>query len=308
MRRWSEAELVAPAFDETVRLASYIAGGGSAAVHLLDDGWQHRVSAVNAQVGPTPVTESMCLLVVRDNEAIYTTDATQVDRFDGNPFVTGPDPVRLYNSTPLRLDSGEAVGTLCIWDLTARPLGNEQRERLDDLAAQLSRIMTLTEVARQLTKDALHDPLTGLANRTLLADRLALAMGRRRRAKTEPVVAVLDLDGFKAINDTRGHGAGDMLLVSLAKRLSDLVREEDTVARLGGDEFVVVFDRVDAGEDLAGITRRLQSIFDEPFLLDGELVPVRGSWGAVMPQEGELAYQMLARADALMYEQKAGRR
>ena len=92
---------------------------------------------------------------------------------------------------------------------------------------------------------ALHDPLTGLPNRTLALDRLAQALARRQRERIDVAVFVLDLDGFKLINDSLGHAAGDEVLLALAPRLTAAVRTTDTVARLGGDEFVVICPDVD---------------------------------------------------------------
>ena len=103
----------------------------------------------------------------------------------------------------------------------------------------------------RLVTAALHDPLAGLANRQLLADRVSLAIANARRNKSALAVVYLDLDGFKEVNDTLGHDAGDKLLETVARRLSAAVREVDTVARVGGDEFVIALWQVNGAPDAA---------------------------------------------------------
>jgi diguanylate cyclase (GGDEF)-like protein len=306
--RWLDADLVAPGLDEAARLAQYIAGGGAAAVHLIDEIWQHRVAAVGAPTVRTPVDESMCIQVVRDDAPVYTADATQADRFVGNPFVSGPDPVRLYSSTPLRSDAGDPVGTLCVFDTVSRPLTAEQRDRLDDVAALVSQQLGLARLASRLAGDALTDPLTGVANRLLMSERLGQALERRRRHEGNPALVLLDLDGFKQINDELGHAAGDALLVEVARRLVASVRSEDTVARLGGDEFVITAEQLPGVVETQELHRRLASVFEQPFQLGDHTVTVGGSLGLVVPGEDELSYELLGRADAAMYEAKRARK
>ena len=302
---WRDEYLAAPGFAEAVRLARYIAGGdASAAVHLIDESWQHRVAAVGAPVGRSPASESMCIQVVKSGEPIHTHDATQLARFRGNAFVTGPDPVRLYSSLPVRDEQGRAVGTLCVFDSSARALTDEQRGRLEDVAAQVSHQLRLAELARRLADDALHDSLTRVANRVLLSERLAQALERLRRGRGRPAVALIDLDGFKAVNDELGHPAGDQVLVEFARRLVAAVRAEDTVARLGGDEFVVVLEQLPEETTPEQVRARLAVVFGEPFRLGVREVPARGSIGVVLPEVDELAYEVLGRADAAMYAAK----
>ena len=153
------------------------------------------------------------------------------------------------------------------------------------------------------------DPLTRLPNRTLLNDRIAQAMGRAGRAQSLLGVCFLDLDGFKAVNDTWGHEAGDDLLIVIARRLEACVRAEDTVARLGGDEFVVLLTAV---TDTAGCERaaaRILASVREPIDVGGHTVHVGVSIGiALYPQDGDDAETLLRYADMAMYRAKqAGR-
>ncbi len=158
----------------------------------------------------------------------------------------------------------------------------------------------------RLRHDALHDPLTGLANRTFLIELLKLALQRARRDSNHRFgVIYLDLDGFKEVNDQFGHPFGDRILVAVADRLRRLVRRSDTVARVGGDEFVVLADPVQGAEGLAALSDRLLRGLSEPFSVNGTCVPVTASLGLVLSDHGDSDPQVLiARADEAMYRAK----
>ena len=160
------------------------------------------------------------------------------------------------------------------------------------------------ELEVQLAHQALHDPLTGLPNRTLLSDRLNQALARQRRGGHAVVVAFMDLDRFKLINDSKGHPVGDALLVSLARRLEAAMRSEDTVARFGGDEFVVVSEGVGDDGDVAAIAHRLKAALDEPFMLSTESLRISGSIGLAVSRNEETADELIRNADAAMYAAK----
>ena len=153
------------------------------------------------------------------------------------------------------------------------------------------------------------DPLTRLPNRTLLNDRIAQAMGRAGRAQSLLGVCFLDLDGFKAVNDTWGHEAGDDLLIVIARRLEACVRAEDTVARLGGDEFVVLLTAVTDTAECERAAARILASVREPIDVGGHTVHVGVSIGiALYPQDSDDAETLLRYADMAMYRAKqAGR-
>lgn len=151
-----------------------------------------------------------------------------------------------------------------------------------------------------------HDELTNLPNRSLLLDRLARAIGHARRAATEVSVMFVDLDEFKAVNDTYGHAAGDLLLGLVAARLRGCLRDEDTVARLGGDEFVLLLPHVDGLDGTVTVAQRVKKCFREPFAVDGHRLSVTASIGvALYPHDGESAGDLVSAADAAMYRVKA---
>ncbi len=159
--------------------------------------------------------------------------------------------------------------------------------------------------AKSLELLALHDALTGLANRRLLAERMSLALAHARRNKTSMAVMYLDLDGFKEVNDTWGHDAGDYLLKTVAERLVASVREEDTVARLGGDEFVIALWPVINADDAARLGRKLIEAMSQPYSIQGQLVYASASVGiGLYPVHGEDVDSLMKSADLALYDAK----
>ncbi|HEY2636190.1 MAG TPA: diguanylate cyclase, partial [Solirubrobacteraceae bacterium] len=157
----------------------------------------------------------------------------------------------------------------------------------------------------ELAHLALHDPLTGLPNRALLLDRLALALARTRRQPAMVAVLFLDLDGFKDVNDTFGHDAGDEALALVAARLVEAVRPTDTVARFGGDEFVILLDDVDGSAHAARVADRVIAELARPFAVTGGETLLGASVGAAVATLGEDPEAVVRRADSAMYRAKA---
>jgi diguanylate cyclase (GGDEF)-like protein len=150
-----------------------------------------------------------------------------------------------------------------------------------------------------------YDTLTGLPNRSLLHDRLKLAISHAARGKELVGVLFLDLDRFKGINDTLGHRVGDRLLKTVAKRLAACVRESDTLARLGGDEFVAILVGVNAAEGITTVAKKILMLISEPVYIDDQEIYTSGSIGiAVYPMDGEDSHTLLKHADLAMYQAK----
>jgi two-component system cell cycle response regulator len=184
-----------------------------------------------------------------------------------------------------------------------------------DLAEVLMRVRNMLEVrllheaarshARMLESLALKDPLTGLANRRLLAERMSMALGHARRNQSTMAVVYLDLDGFKQINNTLGHSAGDALLKMVAGRLVATVRDEDTVARMGGDEFIIALWHLAGTDDAAKVALKVIEAVSQPYSIDGHLVSITTSAGiGIYPIHGEDAETLMKRADMALYEAK----
>jgi diguanylate cyclase (GGDEF)-like protein len=187
-----------------------------------------------------------------------------------------------YTSTPL-ITTGKIVGTvLAFHDIT-------ERKRLE----------------AQLAHDALHDPLTGLPNRTLFFDRVGQAVERVARHPEQAFgVLFLDLDRFKAVNDRLGHGRGDQLLKEVSRRLAKAVRVGDTVARLGGDEFAMLLDDLHSVHEITMIAERVQVTLAPPVLLDEQEVEISASIGITLSDAGQTVEALLRDADIAMYRAK----
>jgi len=183
-----------------------------------------------------------------------------------------------------------------------------------DVAEMLIRVRNMLEVrllheaarthGKALESLALTDPLTGLANRRLLVDRVSMAMAHARREQSGMALLYLDLDGFKEINNTLGHGAGDALLKMIAARLVSTVREEDTVARLGGDEFVIVL-RLSGAAHASQVALKVIEAVSQSYVIDGRTASITVSAGiGLYPVHGEDADTLMKSADLALYEAK----
>jgi diguanylate cyclase (GGDEF)-like protein/PAS domain S-box-containing protein len=162
-----------------------------------------------------------------------------------------------------------------------------------------------------LEREALHDPLTRLPNRTLLMDRARQAMTRLHRSDGVLAMLFIDLDKFKAVNDNLGHDAGDKLLVSVAERLSELMRDTDTIARLGGDEFVILAEELESQDEAMALAGRVLDSLERPFPLGSAEVAMLGSVGVAVSKDPDADPDaMLREADLAMYKAKGagGRR
>ena len=156
----------------------------------------------------------------------------------------------------------------------------------------------------QLAHQALHDPLTGLANQTLFRDRMEHALERLERVESHLAVLFLDVDNFKIVNDTLGHSAGDQLLTGVADRLAGCVRHPDTVARMGGDEFAILIDDAVSGEAVMAVAKRLLRAFEQPFPVDTAQISATISIGIACARQGMTNDQLLRNADLAMYAAK----
>jgi len=245
-----------------------------------------------------------------DREAVLTLGA----RGGGG----GPIEVELLGGdwarVPVRVSAShldmESQALLCLTfaDLTDQ---NAQLREIDRLGrVQAERMHELERAQAALTRQATHDFLTGLPNRSLLLERVAQVMDLARRSGRSMALLFVDLDGFKQINDTRGHSAGDVVLRTVAERLRSVVRPMDSVSRLGGDEFVVLLPALASSLDAAVVGRRIAEIVDAPIELAHGAVSLTASVGISACDPGMLGRTpapdaLLQQADAAMYQAKS---
>jgi diguanylate cyclase (GGDEF)-like protein/PAS domain S-box-containing protein len=192
--------------------------------------------------------------------------------------------------SPIADSSGRIVAAAAIGrDITGRKQAEQALRRLN----------------AELQRKAFHDALTDLPNRALFADRLRQALARARRYRTRVAVLLIDLDGFKHINDTYGHDAGDAALVEIARRLQACVRQADTVARWGGDEFSALLTDVRTREDAARVAEHIVTALRRPVTIRGQDVDITASIGiSLFPTDGEFSDELVRRADHAMYRAK----
>jgi diguanylate cyclase (GGDEF)-like protein/PAS domain S-box-containing protein len=219
---------------------------------------------------------------------------------DGEPVLEAAWPRRPAPAQPLGdLVTGVGVGLLVL-----EGDGNPVEE---ELAALVGAFIVRKRSEEQRLHEALHDSLTGLPNRTLFFDRLDHAMRRQQRERAPLALLFLDFDGFKAVNDRLGHALGDKVLQLAAQRVASSLRARDTVARFGGDELVVLSEHVRGREYAGAIAERILAALRDPLEVHDERIVLSASIGICFaPEDGPSREELLSRADAAMYEAKAG--
>lgn len=217
-------------------------------------------------------------------------------------------------AAPVRED-GAVIGSLVVASYTpGRRFSLAEQETLMAFADHASVALTDARMVESLRQalltaqhDAMHDLLTGLPNRALLLDRLSQAAARSTRNRSVIALLFCDLDGFKHVNDSLGHEAGDHLLVAVGARFTLQLRETDTVARLGGDEFAILLEDVTSVTEADEVAERLLASLSDPILIDGRALQVSASIGiALSTQEHADAGALLRKADLAMYAVKRG--
>jgi diguanylate cyclase (GGDEF)-like protein/PAS domain S-box-containing protein len=250
--------------------------------------------------------------------------------------ITGYDPGELIGHSMRMLQSGrhdrafydrlwQAVRTTGHWQgeiwnrrkngevypelLTISTVRGEHGE-IVNYVGSFSDITTWKRSQQRMEHLAHHDALTGLPNRLMLLSRLEHAVAKARRDREQGAVLFLDLDRFKQVNDTLGHPAGDALLIAVAERLRERLRDSDTLARLGGDEFVIVLEQLSARNQAARLAQELIARLSEPFELPGgQIARIGASIGITLfPADGTAPDELIKHADAALYESKQGGR
>ena len=219
------------------------------------------------------------------------------------PGVTRGD-VHAGVAVAIRGRHGDTLGALGVYSATPGRFSADDAAFLQSLANLVAAAKDNLAAEAELRHRALHDPLTGLPNRTLLADRLEHALAACRDPAERVAVLLIDVDRFKHVNDSLGHPIGDQLLAALAQRLRACVRAGDTLARMGGDEFVIVAERVQDVTHALELADRIASSWSAPLPVGDRSLHVTASVGVAVSGPGAGADELLASADAAMYRAK----
>ena len=239
--------------------------------------------------------------IVENDRPVERPAPLAVEAPAGVPRSRGPEA-----SPSLRVPVGDTEHPLASIDVFKDGATTPEDEQFVESVAQIVLSSTVRFGAEDAIRhQAMHDPLTGLPNRALFNDRLEHALSRRARATGFVAVMIVDLDGFKNVNDSLGHLAGDELLVAVAERFGTSLRGFDTIARLGGDEFAILFDELDAADQAGRVAQRVLDALVTPLPLPDREVAIGASVGIALTDRSDTkADRLLADADAAMYRAK----
>ncbi|MBT8092916.1 MAG: sensor domain-containing diguanylate cyclase [Gammaproteobacteria bacterium] len=286
-------------YDRITRMAKRLFDVEICLVSLVDSDRQWFKSKVGLDACQTNRDISFCGHAINNGDPFIIVDAVEDERFCDNPLVTGPPNVRFYAGQPIKGPGGFRIGTLCIVDSQPREMSAEDIETLKDLGQ-------LVEDEIKVTSQIVVDDLTQVANRRgfhMFADHILSVC---RRTNTPAELAFFDLDGFKQVNDTFGHAAGDDLLKHFAQLLVKCFRDADAIGRLGGDEFVVLLVGSDGNSDAALSRLRAMAADTDCEIrrrLDWSVGTIRFD-----PERHTSVESLLVEADSDMYDDKVRRR
>lgn len=250
-----------------------------------------------------PVTGSLSGLAVRSQEVQLCDDSQADQRVDRR--TAQQLGARSLVTVPLFLRS-EPVGVLTVMSALPAHFRTEHVDLLQVMAGLVASAISQARRRENPDRAVIHDPLTDLVSRAYLKEALSTALARWRREGGSIAVVVVDLDGFRPVNDEHGYAVGDTVLVEVSRRIRRAVRKSDVVARTGGDEFAVLCENRDM-VSTSHLARRLSRQITMPVATSAGAVTVGVSIGAAVAVEDESADQLLSRADAAMYRTKRSR-
>jgi diguanylate cyclase (GGDEF)-like protein len=294
-----------PEFDALTRVAAHAFAVPIAVVAMVDSDRLWFKSKLGLAVPQLDRKIAFCAhTIMRPSELLVVEDLRSDVRFTGNPLVTNVPHIRFYAGVAIVDHDRQALGTIAVIDTRPRTFSHSQRHALADLSTLAMTALQSRRRAMELRHLAMTDYLTGIANRAKFEASITAEVHTARQSGNTFNVFLLDLDGFKNVNDTFGHAAGDEVLRTVAKRLTLLVRQGDTVARLGGDEFgIVARNDHNYGPDV--LADRIRSAAEQSITLStGNIVRVGISVGIASYDPMSSTDDVLALADRVLYEAK----
>lgn len=294
----SEAE---ERFDRFTRLAKRLFDVPMALISLVDSDRQWFKSRQGLDATETPRDVSFCGHAILGSETFVVENASEDARFADNPLVTGDPNISFYAGFPLTGPNGHAVGTLCLLDQKPRVLDEEDLAALRDIGEMVASELASLQLAST-------DSLTGISNRRGFEMLATQALAMCERSSQAAAVVMIDMDGFKAINDTFGHEEGDRALIRFSTLLVETFRDSDVVARWGGDEFCAVLTGADVQQAQIAVDR-LSSALERHNAEPGRRYPLQYSAGVAeyVPDRHANVMDVMREADALMYGRKRSR-
>lgn len=292
-----------PPFENVVSLVREILRVPIAAVSLIDADRQWFKACSGMSITQTTREESLCTHTVAQRDPMIITDISADPRFADHPIVQGDSDVRSYLGIPLRTADGYNIGSLCAVDTEPRMFSAED-------VAVLTRFARIVVDELELRRIAARDQLTGALTRRGFLEAASQERERFSRYGRPASLAIIDLDHFKAINDTYGHPAGDVVLRQVAAVLDVMRRPNDLLGRLGGEEFAMLMPETTRDAALAAAERYRRAIAAAPIeITPGTRLPVTASFGVAQIDPGLASVEdWCAAADAPLYAAKRGGR
>lgn len=305
-----------PELAATAELAQGIFDVTRAAVHVLDENWLRIANQAGLQLEECSSDMAICTRVLQKRDLLLIPNLQEHPDLHLMPYVTGGPEFRFYAGVPLELEPGIIVGTFCLLHNQVKELNEEEIEtlrRFGEVASALLRLQRANCMLKisedNLLDAAIRDPLTRFYNRLALEKIVDANLAADAGNNNLLGVLYLDMDGFKAINDTHGHHAGDVTLHTVADRIRKTLRGSDIVVRMGGDEFAIFMPALESPEHLRIVADRLLARFQEPIEFDGKVVRAGASIGGIAAPKGAVDRNtLLVTVDEAMYEAKAAGR
>ncbi|WP_132389640.1 sensor domain-containing diguanylate cyclase [Novosphingobium sp. PhB165] len=290
-------------FENIVALVRTVLGVPMAAVTLIDEDRQWFKARSGLGVSETPRNVSFCTYAIRQSEPMLVNDARLDSRFAENPYVTGDPNVRSYAGVPLLTPEGYNVGVLCAIDDKVRTFTTSEVEMLSNFARIVTNELLLRRIAER-------DQLTGALTRRGFIEKAGQEIARFRRYGRPCCLALLDIDHFKAVNDTYGHPAGDAVLREMVASVVGSSRPVDLLGRLGGEEFALLLPETEPSDALVAVERFREGLAGLAIPLPGGgVIHVTVSIGiAPLTDRIVTVEEWIAAADGPLYTAKRGGR